>query len=371
MMYQGFMKLSNEELRLLEGKIAQIDVQNGCPHQCTTCGTRAPKYKGSMPWKDFKIISDSIMETKIIKGIDLLNNERDEKNFNHLVPFWASDPIYYRSMDGKKERTLYDVVMNFHNNLSKTTLITTAGWRPGDNYMQRAAEKIVEAHTDPTLRVKIGYSLKTVTPNVMRDYDEYLARTGNNPWLMKNFLTESKYLSHVLDNLRTLYPILTDPSYNKLHKSTLSYGLQWIENTDLLSDSFPIEYDKYSMLFSEYFMDYLGKEISGKFEQIGYCVQTFGGIGSALDMGLTKAECLQKTEAIINTNSKRYVNTDLYHVMLNAEGRLNIYYGNRNSLEKIYVPKEHFQILSEKSHMPRMRKKYEMLANLQGRKLLD
>ena len=66
-MAKGFTRLSDEELKFLDGKISIIDLQKGCPVQCIICGVDAPKPKGNMPWKDLVDISDSILDVKDTK----------------------------------------------------------------------------------------------------------------------------------------------------------------------------------------------------------------------------------------------------------------------------------------------------------------
>jgi hypothetical protein len=367
---KGFMKLSKEELKLLESKISVIDVQKGCPHQCLTCGVNAPKYKGSMSWKDFKTISDSILEAKVIRNIDLCNNDRYDDIYGYMAPFWSSDPMFYRSMDGNTERTIYDIAMTFHTDHSKATLITTAGWNP-ESYIQKAAEKIVQAHQDPKFTVNLMYSVKTVNPAVMRDYDEYLKRSGANIGLLKDFIKDSSYVKRVTSNLMTLLPILTNPSYNKLNLSGLVYEPQYLDDKDILKDDFPDEYSKYMSLFSKYALYNICQDIRQKLGWRNNRERKFNGIGRAMEIGIKKSYGVLENEEVLNNECKSRPNQKFYYVMINGYGQLEIYYGVRNDLCKILVPKEHFQILSDKTVLPWKKKEYLLLANLQGRNLLE
>ena len=108
-MNKGFMKLSDDKLQLLEGKIATWDVQSGCPVQCVVCAEDAPKWSRHTPWKDVMTLSDSISEVAVSKKIRLLN---DVPNNLFLLPavyvFGSSDAVYYYSYDGKNKKTIFE-----------------------------------------------------------------------------------------------------------------------------------------------------------------------------------------------------------------------------------------------------------------------
>src|SRR3989338_6118727 len=176
------LNLNDEELPLLAGKIWNIDVQDGCVEQCVICGADAPKYHGSMEWDLFERICNGIAEIKESQNVNLLGDS--------VAPFRRSNPVHYHSFSGGVERTLFDIVERLTNTHGKEVIVTIAGWKPGDNYMQLAMEKIVEHgraellhkmfqkstdwHKHRLILTLISYSVKTAGALARADYLRFL-----------------------------------------------------------------------------------------------------------------------------------------------------------------------------------------------------
>jgi len=185
-MQKGLLRLNDEQLHWLEGRINIIDVQRGCPVQCITCGVSAPKYSGSMAWSDYMVLSNSILDVKEQKGIDIFVNEK-------IYPFWSSDPMYYHSIDGTKERTIYDIVVDLSSRHKKRTGLTTAGWKSDNDFMQRAIENIGN-YGFTYANFDFFYSVKTVSRRVMNEYDSFLKKSENNIVNDAEFIMSSNYV---------------------------------------------------------------------------------------------------------------------------------------------------------------------------------
>jgi hypothetical protein len=131
------------------------------------------------------------------------------------------------------------------------------------------------------------------------------------------------------------------------------------------------DYKKYSSLFSDKFMQLLHiylleKDIIGsEYHSRNFCV-----LGRTLNVGnLSIDNDLDKNMSLIN--SRKYLSDKEYSVNITYDGILNIYYGNSNSMAKVLIPKEKFIYLKEKSFLNKNKRKYDMLANLQGKNLLN
>jgi hypothetical protein len=327
-----------------------------------------------MPWKDFMTVSDSVVEAKIKKRVDLWRFGKKYESEATIDAFWSSDPINYRAMDGDKERTIYDVLMNFHRNHSKKSTLTTAGWRPSNNYMQRAANNIVDAHMiDDKFGVYITYSIKTCMPKVMKEYDSYAKYSRNKDSQASEFFKNSKYVKNICDNLKTLLPI--DSMRDRRH---VFPSFQYIENNHMTDALFEKSYGQYNSLFSFGFMQSLADILVFQglvaLEPDGVdknSFRSFGGVGRALNLGLPKDINLNNYERRVSQNSSSETMKNQYSAIVNGHGQLQICYGEPQDVAQILVPKEHFQILADKAFWPWQKKEYKMLAVLQGKRLLD
>jgi hypothetical protein len=376
-MHNGLLKLNDAELNWLGGtlqtggRIAAIDIQKGCPWQCVTCGIDSPTKSKNMPWKDYKTISNSILKILATKNIDVLSDER-------IDPFDASDPVYYHSQDGKKERTISDIVTDITNRHLRDITITTAGWRPGKNYMQKAMEEIVRDYDKKHSQIILCYSIKTVSKSIMKDYDTYISEnkdTGlSRESLTKRFIKESRYAAMVLENLKTLAPIANN--------RVVGFDLQAVTQEDL--NLLNGEYQNYKHLFSLKSLvdlkDYLRnkwkedppRDTNGKI----YPTPAFGGryfseIGGMLNIGnMPPSEKYTDNQSIITFKSQKTINEEAYFAKIDCDGNINIYYGLRYNLTRILVPKEHFLILSQQWKNKEKKEEYKMLAGLQGKNIL-
>ncbi|MGV8086332.1 MAG: hypothetical protein ACP5N1_01750 [Candidatus Woesearchaeota archaeon] len=351
-MQKGFLRLNDEELNWLERKLCTIDVQTGCPWQCIICGVDAPKHSGSMAWSDYIALSDSILDVKSKKNINL-------KSYEGIDSFWSSDPMYYHSFDGGIERTAYDILNDLLQKHNDSIYITTAGWKSGNNYMQRAAEKIVDMNIKNNFNPLIYYGVKTVSKQILKEYDSFLEKSRSKKVSNSDFIKESRYVSNFIDNARTL---------KNMEYDYVTYMFYYIHSGDvaLLNK----EYARYSPIFSREFM-----------KQIYSCARSenlittsfgsgiFGGIGRALNIGrMSLNNDFKKNNSLVN--SDKYLRDTEYSVHVNGLGKIEIYYGYKNSLSKVLVPKEYFNNLVNIFGKNEDKKKYQMLANLQGKELL-
>jgi len=350
-MHKGLLRLNDNELHWLEGRIGTIDVQKGCPVQCIICGYNAPKYSGSMSWSDYMILSDSIFDVKEKKGIDILAKQ--------VLSFSSSEPIYYYSKDGDIEKTIYHVLTDIISRHKKETYITTSGWNYGDNHMQRAAEKIAEVYDLKNSKLFVYYSIKTVSKRVMNEYDYFLKRSENTSVSDSEFIKESCYVSNLVHNAQTLAPLGSIKAF---------YDFQFFDDKDILLLN--SKYAKYASLFSEKFMTKLYNYFNEKKITNSYFnKRRFTGIGRALNTGDISIDYnSQKITEQLHSNSSRV--DRLYNVEIDGYGRLKLFYGENDSLSKMLVPKEYFAMRAKQSDNSEDKQTYQMLANLQGKELL-
>ncbi|MGV8086333.1 MAG: hypothetical protein ACP5N1_01755 [Candidatus Woesearchaeota archaeon] len=350
-MQKGFLRLNDDELYWLEDRVNTIDVQNGCPWQCISCGVDAPKHSGSMAWSDYIALSDSILDVESKKGINLISYEC-------LCSFSKSDPMYYHSFDGKIEKTIYDILKDIMLKHHANTYITTAGWKSGNNYMQRAAEKIVEMYGNGFIP-DMYYSVKTVSKQILKEYDLYLKNSPDKSVDDLSFIKNSRYVSNLINNIKT---------FNNLKIGNVNYIFNYFDNDDIAQLN--SDYVSYSSIFSKKFMQQVYKYINEKERLIpGLALNSFSGLGRALTIGDICVDWdLNANNSIIdsNTNVEDYV----YNVHINSKGTLEIYIGSTHSLSKVLVPKSYFNNLAHLSSGAREIKMYKMLENLQGKNLL-
>jgi len=350
-MKKGLLRLNDEELYWLKGKLSTIDIQKGCPVQCIICGADAPMYSGSMVWSDYMLLSDSILEVREKKGISLLGHS--------FTPFWSSDPIYYHSFDGNTKRTIYDIAKDITLRHKKGINITTAGWEYGNNYMQKAVEKIVEMFNSEEYNLSFCYSIKTTSKSVMHEYNLFLKKSKHNYIANIDFIGKSHYVSNLIHNIGTLH---------SLEEFMGIYDFQAIGNKDikLLNK----EYILYSSLFSEKFMKNLHTYLTTKkvIKSDMRC-RNFSGIGKALDIGkISIDDSLRENTEIINLTSE--IPSNKYSVHISCLGNIQIYFGEDSSLSKLLVPYECFIAQAKQSDDGEDKQTYQMLANLQGKELL-
>ncbi len=383
-MRKGFMKLNDVQLEWLggssqtEGRLRTIEVQKGCPWQCVICGVSAPKKSKNMPWSDYMNISDSILEVFATKKINILTK-------GTIDAFDGSDPAYYHSSDGKKEKTIYHVVSDLMKRHHKNVAVSTAGWTPGNNYMQRAIEDIVENYSTKETNIKLLYSIKMVSKFVRTEYDNFLEK--NNIYNLSKydsnnkFIKKSEYVSMVMDNLKTLAPI------TKTHAEEICFEVQVLNDGHL--QALNTKYQKYKELFSKKFMDQLEKHIidewnktlpqdentlfsyNSSYKAPYFIGRTFAAMGNVLKLGeIEKSIKLQENYLAVNSKIKQNIDENLYFTQVNCFGEIEIYYGKRGYLSRILVPKEHFMIMAEQEKNKTKKQEYKMLIDLQGMNIL-
>ena len=374
---KGFMNLNDAALQWLGGneqiggRIIAIDVQKGCPWQCIGCGVCAPKKTENMKWSDYMIISDSILEVLAKKRIDILTDDR-------VDPFYTSDSPFYHSKDGNSEKTAYHIVNDLLTRHLKDVGLTTAGWTPGNNYMQRAMEDIVNNYSSNEARLLLSYSIKSATISVIKEYNKFLDQNpginAHNRLLNKKILEQSRYISRIINNLETLAPLN--------HLDTIVFGLQCFDPE--IIKKLDSKYDRYQYLFSENFMlqtqNYIiqhwknnpPKDESGiPYKAPPFTKRSFEGIGNVLNMGdVTPSLRLLQNRDAIDSNSKEKLDENDYFAQITCEGNIEIYYGIRHYLSSKKVSKEHFIRLAQNETDPLKREEYRMLSELHGTNVL-
>jgi hypothetical protein len=202
-----FLKLSEQELRYLEGRIESMDIVKGCRNSCIGCYVEHKNSTESVPYKDVKKIISDMKELKEKSGIDLmLENTRDG-----FTVYYGSDPIYYTSKDSKgNEKTLFDVVKLFYkNHKDQTMAIMTSGWKPGYNPIQKGMEKFSgsypkerekvfvkedkSADKKEMIKISNGYSIKPFGNLIRTDYTHFLNEIFGSIFEMENKDIKERY----------------------------------------------------------------------------------------------------------------------------------------------------------------------------------
>lgn len=360
-----FSDFSLDELRFLSNRIVDIDIQNGCAHMCLGCGRDAPKPNGNMPYEDYLKILKGIKSVKVSKDIDLLpdafalelkarkfgRRKRLIVGYKRIHLFDASDPPHYRNIDSTgAERTLWDILDAFYETFDRTVSFTTAGWKSGDNYVEKAMAKIVQSN----IVSHIEYSVKPFGAMIRSEFDLHDGSTSS-------FIRQSKYVENVKKNMKTLGGL------------KVKYRIFYLEKNVLRR--LPENNKKYTPIFSLDFMlemaDHLGLDPNKK--------ETFGGVGRAMkDFNMREQHDLHFIRKIErkgrSSKSRAHIDEDDLYGVINHKGVLNIIYGKAgDSLEQIPVSKDYF--LGRAKHNEKIGRDsgaslYYMLANLQGRKLL-
>ncbi len=376
-MRKGLMKLNDAELTWLGGtlelggRISSIDVQKGCPWQCITCGIDAPKKSKNMPWSDYMTISDSILDVHQKKDIDVLSDDR-------IDPFDGSDPIFYHSQDGEVEKTIYHVLKDITDRHYRDAALTTTGWKPGNTYMQRAMEDIVNNYYKESPTIVVCYSFKASPLPLVTEYHNFLKENNGSKIHREDldiqFMKQSRHVKMMIQNLQTIAPIASNKK--------VGYDIQSLAQDDV--EKLGADYRKYSSLLSVRFIKYLENYVIGQLSEdkseswtqnpyhnarIGG--RYFQGLGRVLELGnISQSERLEENNSIIDSNSPHRVKEDDYFAKIDYDGQLGIYYGPSHGLSRILVPKEHFQIMAQRDGRKEKKEEYRMLAELQGKNIL-
>lgn len=386
-MKNELLRLSDQELKWIQGRISSLDVQEGCPVQCITCGVDAKKYSFNMPWNTLTELSDSILEIKTTKHIDLFNkaNNADNKKKSKTImcPFISSDPIYYRSFDRNKERTISDVVNLLANKHQLDIYITTAGWRPGNNYMQKTAQKIARAKRRHNKNIKIFYSVKTVGEKTIKEYISIKKNSKNEKDAIQQFIETSTYVHNLTENMRLLKGVeacyslqsidirdLEHFFYNPIH-NLLNGKFRWHSNK---------QYKDIKELFSNKTIDKIFNYSAKKagLDQVKYeykkhriDYRTFYGVGRAKNLNLRTGYNPYKKK-LQQKPGKRELLDEEFFVDITARGILKIYAGKMTTLNRELVSKKYFKSRVDfyKNRDAKKSAYYTMLLNLQGKKLV-
>ena len=358
-MDKAFMKLTDEELKFLEHQIKIFDVQIGCPVQCITCGVCAPKYSGSMSWNDLTTISDSIVETRIRRNINILAES------GPFAAFYSSEPLFYHSKDGDKEVSAYDVINKFSKDFERRLVLTTSGWTPGNNYMQKAIEQLIADENETGKLVSFMYSLKTVSKNTIREYEKILKMYSGkdaHAKALEEFINDSAYSRNLQENIKTL---------SVLKKDSLRISLQYIDDEDMKDKTFSRRFGDYSELFSEKIVERLCNQSMSNLpiETAASIIgsrRKFEGLGKAKDIGIAASEENNFVEKLGYQAKK-------YSMIITGEGRLQVHYGEAGSYNSIVLSKEKFETLAEEGRRNGNKtayNNYTIMAKLQGLNLL-
>jgi len=398
-MTKEILNLNDDELQFLNHRIGTIELQQGCPVRCITCGNNAEQYSLNMPWGNYMKISDGILEIKAKKKIYLLQEEDKIKKRPLIFLFGQSDPIYYRSFDGKKERTLWDAIEVLLNNHKVSTHLTTAGWRPGDNHMQRAAENIAHSIKHGNEYIHFMYSIKTVSQKTINEYLKIQSKHDTKEKALEDFIQNSNYSHNLIENMKTFKGVKIGYSeqylnydwlnedinpFKYVYYSFLSSPLCSVFNINadiVLSEPYEDIKDLFSLDTIKSITKYCSKqasldEIKKKYNKSKFHYRAFSGIGRATQLGLKDLDDIGINRLDVNPGKERkkqVIMQDEFSASIKADGTLRIFLGPENSLGKTLVPKPYFETRAEyyKNKDVDKSKYFAMLANLQGKQLLD
>lgn len=370
-MSKGFMQFSDRELAQLAGRLVGIDLQSGCPHQCYGCGTDAQPFGESMDWEVFLTISRSIAETKK-RGFDLWSS------FYDATPFRGSDPVFYHSIDSEgNERTIWDVIQELWEVHEHKSLLATSGWTPGNTYMQRAIDKIVENPSESHL-TEIHYAVKGFGSLVRADYLTFLKRNGfiddvqnidgvvlDEEQLydkMDDFCEHSKYAQQVISNLNSLSGFRCNPS------------IQYLDVDG--RKNLPSKNKIFSFLFGSRFIRKLRGYVNSKLnKKTIFGERLWAGIGRAQDdLGLLQSVDLNENQFIIENPGHNYerVNPSRYHLFIKHDCTIDLYYGKHGHYSSVLVPAEFLEKGSspDKQSNQELYNRHQVLSQIQGRNIL-
>ncbi|MGV8162272.1 MAG: hypothetical protein ACP5N2_02980 [Candidatus Nanoarchaeia archaeon] len=359
-MSKGLMKLNDEELTFLEGKIATIDIQKWCPEQCIICARDAKKYAGSMAFDDVREIVESIAEVKNKKRIDLIRTNPSELGVGGLLRLSdSSEPSRYFS-NGK---TIYDVVKLVNDILGVEISLTTAGWPSGDNYMQEGMKKIF-TEMEKGFNVGLMYSIKLVSAQVITEYLQFKQNyvgTGTTFDLAKQFSENSSYAQRLVANLKNMGSV--DAQISAQYIDDFDIGI--LKNYRDCSELFKKE-------FLTVFMVVCGaQELSSKMD---FNYRRFSGGGKAKDLGLHLHQDEVRNNEVLSAEGSIEIPLRKYSAVINSEGELVIEFDMSGavSLSAKEVPKSYFKAMAHKykDYDVKISKYYEVFEQLQRKNIL-
>jgi len=222
--YNVFSNLTKQEIMFLSGnygpvpiggRISGINLQNGCPSMCLGCGEDADRYdpEKQMSWENLSAILTGIKALAVEDGLDLIAE--------NISFFRGSNPPNYHVIDDEGiERTIYDAMVLANDtldsmNVNREIVFTTSGWTPGDNFMDESMRRLVDdCITRRLTHIAFYYSISPFGAQIRREYEQFFSELSGSDTQgivdfrrsiasrIDSFFRSSKYVRHVIDNLR-------------------------------------------------------------------------------------------------------------------------------------------------------------------------
>jgi len=385
--------LPDDELNALEGRVKITSLQDGCPGQCLGCGSDAPELKNYMQWKKAKAIAEDTQWVKENRGIDILNNQ-EEKNrktgeslgFRVMLLSTGSDIVHYRSTDNQGiKRTCWDIGKLFFDLHGMHLFCSTAGWKPGDNFRQKAMEQIVDDHLHGDQIVKeFYYSIKPFGALFIRDIDRFFKDSGIDRLMFAsmgfvtqkkcflphlwNFFDKSKYVRFVIENMKLLRET------NTLY-SVQSLGIPGTSNTYF--SLLPPDVRQYGMFFGPEFMEmlasYCALQSQNDMERKEHRPWHGGGRGHR-DLGAVQLNPISWQSWYKRTTSDtrtEQLNRGMIFIQIEHDGEIAVKCGEKEGMSTPSIPKQYLSGLAEhfRATQPKVSEQYSIFTNLQGRNI--
>jgi len=385
--------LNEEETKALDGRIAIVELQSGCPGMCLGCGGDSSKPKYHMPWERAKAISEWVERSRNDYGVDVLHESRphnldgERVDYRALIFSDSSDLVHYHDFDTQGiERTCWDIGKLFFDALQIHMFYTTAGWKPGDNFRQHAMEHDVDDHLNGDKVVKqFWYNIKPFGALVRQDWDKFLKwwhpkcglasgtiqeyRDSINEHA-QGFFGTSRYVKFVIENMETLNgaDVVFSPQY-----------MPRSDDVDLYYDLLPDGVKKYEYLFSREFMsmlfDYCVLEAGIEVQQIQ--PREWIGVGRApAELGIPSVRethwNVLMEELTSDFNLARSLRRETFARIM-PNGMLNICWGMPEEPNMPPIPREHLLTLAEHYQCDDtgLSKFFKSMADLQCRDIFD
>ncbi len=436
-----FSKLSEKELRFLEGRIESMDIVKGCHNSCIGCYVEHKKTTESVPYKDIKKTFLDMKELKEKSGLDLMLKDLQ----SGFAIYYGSDPVHYKSEDTKgNEKTMFDIFkLFFKYHRDKALAIMTSGWKPGNNPIQKGMEKFSRSYpekrekvfvkedkakdTKKMMKISYGYSIKPFGRQIRKDYNKFLDNLFGSvfemdyneikekfgmkssqvmnfknrfkedfenhksdfhkyskpfnvsrwKWFIKSnidsFINNSTYIKNTIDNIKTEENILTSCAvyYTGDYRTRRNLGIFEALGVRKLKP----ELRKFEYLFSKEFMTKAKEKIESNLSQkIPFQYRPWFGVEELNQKQHTVVEHMKSIEDSIK-NNKEFDEIPFYYtyVNINGDSGINILYQKgAHLIGSVVIPKEYFKNRAEhyKNIDVELSEKYQMLYNLQGKKLL-
>lgn len=169
------------EARVIDafGGVSYFQGTQGCCHHCLGCMVRCDKRNRIIheSWEDFET------SVRRLKGLETALKEITGKGYNLIyseeaAPHRDSDPMNHRfkTKDGET-KTIVDMMRLLHEVGGARSYIWTAGWKPQDLVLQRAAEKLAKdiSMTGRSDYLKyIQFEIKVMTEGFVGEVERYM-----------------------------------------------------------------------------------------------------------------------------------------------------------------------------------------------------